>query len=204
MALQCVSREKCRLKGGAVHCEVDGLVGALSIPDSVGSEARRICSTVVEGRIVKRQPLELIAASSIYAACRESRTPITIKELAAQSGSKPVEIGRCYKLMISKMGIAPPVPNGTRYVDRVAEATKVSEEARRLAKELERKAMDAGLSDGSPMVVAAAAVDVACLMTGEVKTQWEVAEAAGVGVVSVREAAKEIRRLLGVAVAGEA
>ncbi len=125
--------------------------------------------------------------------------PITIRELAAQNGSKPVEIGRCYKLMVSKMGIVPPVPDGMRYIDRMAEATNVPEEARRLAKELERKAMAAGLSDGNPMVVAAAAIYLACLMTGEMKTQSDLAEAAGVGVVSIREAAKAIRRSVGIA-----
>ncbi len=199
MALQCATRGSCGLKGGAVECEVDRLANALSIPGSLNAEARRICSTTVEGRLVKRQPLHLIAASSLYAACREKRAPVTLKELATLSGSEPHEIGRYYKRIVGAMGIAPPVPNGRRYVDRVAMMAGVTKESKKLAEEVERKAVEAGFENGSPMGVAAAAIYVACLIDGEVKTQSDIAEAAGVSVVSLRESAKAIGRLVGVA-----
>ncbi len=199
MALGCNMQGWCKPKGRAVHCEIDRLAAALSVSDSVSTEARRVCSTVVESGIVKRQRIQLVAASSLYAACREKRVTVTLRELAILSGLKPSEVGRCYRHVMTKMEITPPVPNGTRYVERVATMAGVAEESKRLAQDVERKAVQAGLEDRSPMVAAAAAVYVACLMNGETKTQWQIAEAAGVGVASVREAAKEIRRLPGAA-----
>ncbi len=190
----CVVNGGCTLKGG-VSCEVDKVTNRLSIPEPVKVEARRTCSNVVSNKVGKRQPLPLVAVSSVYAACRENRLPITIKELAEEGRLSDESVGRLYRRIADRLGITPPVPNGTKYVDRVAAEVGASDEARRISQVIERKAVEAGLGARSPMVLAAASVYTACLMCGENRTQSEVAEVAGVDVISLRECAKLIRAL---------
>ena len=69
----CVIDGRCRLCGGA-PCEVGRLAEELSLPEPVRAESQRICAAVIERRLIRRKPLATIAASSLYAACRESRT----------------------------------------------------------------------------------------------------------------------------------
>ena len=192
-AARCPSEGICGLDGAS--CEVSRLANDLSVPDAVAIEAQRVCAAVIESKLARGKELSLIAVSSLYAACRENRTPVTIRELALESGLTLKEVGRCYRLIANKMEITPPAPNGTRYVDRVATKVGASAYAKRLSLELEKAAVEAGLGDRNPMVVAAAAVYTACLMAGENRSQSEVAEAAGVGEISLRGCAKAIRKL---------
>lgn len=195
-SFRCVTDGKCGRAGEGVPCEVTRLSTILSLPDAISEEARRICSTVVESGDFKRQPLAVLAASSLFAACRESRAPVTLSELAASSGKSRKEIGRSYRYLVSRLGITPPLPNGTRYVERVAAKVGASEDATTLALEIEKKSVDLGLGDRNPMTLAGAAVYTACLLLGDGKTQSEVAEAAAINEGSLRVCAQSMRKLL--------
>jgi transcription initiation factor TFIIB len=178
-----------------IHVEVGKLAAELSLPDSVKSNSERICDDVMQRNLMGRRPLSVIAASSLYTACRESHTPVTIKELATATSSNPKEIGRCYRSILSRMNITPPNLNGTRYAYRVAEATHASDEAARISLQIVKDSTAKGLGGRNPMTLAAAAVYLACLITGENSRQSDVADAAGVSEVSVRECVKAMRRV---------
>ena len=177
-----------------VRREVDKLAAELSLPDSVRSDSEKICDGVVSKNLMGRRPVPVVAASSLYTACRESHTPITLKDLATATDSDPREIGRCYRSIISRMNIEPPNLNGTKYAYRVAENVKASHEATDLSLKLVKDSINKGLGGRNPMTLAAAAVYLACLITGEDSRQSDVAEAAGVSEVSVRECVKAMRR----------
>lgn len=187
-----------RIRGELVHSEVGKLAAELSLPDSVRDDTERICTDVMERKLIGRRPLSVIAASSVYTACRESHTPVTIKELATATDSNPREIGRCYRSIISRMNITPPNLNGSRYAFRVAETMHASDEAARLSLQIVKNSISKGLGGRNPMTLAAAAVYLACLITGENSRQSDVAEAAGVSEVSVRECVKAMRRVAAV------
>lgn len=178
-----------------VHRAVDKLAAEFSLPDSVKNDSEQICEVVIKSKLMSRRPLPVIAASSLYTACRENHAPVTIKDLAAATESNPREIGRCYRSIISRMNIPPPNLNGTRYAFRVAEAVHASEEATRLSLDVVKNSISKGLGGRNPMTLAAAAVYLACLTTGENSRQSDVAEAADVSEVSVRECVKAVRRV---------
>jgi transcription initiation factor TFIIB len=176
-----------------IRKEVDKLAAELLLPDSVKDDSERISDGVVSKSLMSRRSVPVVAASSLYAACREIHTPVTLKDLATATDSNPREIGRCYRSIVSRMNITPPNLNGTRYAFRVAETMKVSSEATKLSLQIVKNSIDKGLGGRNPMTLAAAAVYLACLVTGEDSRQSDVAEAAGVSEVSVRECVKAIR-----------
>jgi transcription initiation factor TFIIB len=92
------------------------------------------------------------------------------------------------------MEIPPPNLNGTCYVYRVAGAVRASQEATDLSLQIVKHAVERGLGGRNPMTLAGAAVYLACLITGEDSRQSDVAEAAGVSEVSVRECIKAVRK----------
>ena len=177
-----------------VRKEVDKLAGSLSLPDSIKGDSERICEDVMARNIVGRRSVPVIAASSLYTACRENHTPITLKDLATATDSNPREIGRCYRSIISRMDMAPPNLNGATYAHRVAATVKASAEATELSLQIVNNSIGRGLGGRNPMTLAAAAVYLACLITGEDSRQSDVADAAGVSEVSVRECVKAMRQ----------
>lgn len=184
-----------RLRTELIHREVERLATEISLPDSVRADSERICVNVVNRRLLGRRTLPVIAATALYTACRENLTPVTIKEIATATDSNPREIGKCYRSIVSRMNLIPPNLNGTRYALKVAETTHASAEAARLSLQIVEDSIRKGLGGRNPMTLAAAAVYIACLITGENSRQSDVADAAGVSEVSVRECVKSIRRV---------
>ena len=170
-------------------------MGGLSVPKPVVDRSTSICCEVVSRKLIRKRPLAVIAASCSYAACRESSSPVTLRELAAAIHASPEDVGRCYISIRDKLHLAPPSPNMTAYALKVASRVQASEEATKLSLDVERRASAEGLGVRNPMTLAAAAVYLSCLTTGENVRQSDVAEAAGVGVISVRECIKLMRRL---------
>lgn len=187
----------CRFKEGSAQCELDRVAAEVRLPDEVRARAMPICCAMVERKLARGRQIGIIAGSSIYAACRESRVPLTLKELAGASHATPGELGRIYMLIIDRMEIKPPSPNGSSYIAKVAMKIHASEEVERLSQEVESRAVRAGLGGRNPMSLAAAALYAASLSKGEPVTQAVLAEAADVSVISLRETAKGMRLLLG-------
>ena len=186
----------CPLQSNLTPCAVERLRNALLVTDETWENARRICCNTLEKRLLPGRPLPVIAATSLYSACREGDVPLSIKDVAAAAKVKRVEVGRSYKILVQKMGSSPSPPNQAKYVLKIASAAGISQEATAMALKVEREAIEKGLEDRTPMTVAAASVYVACLLTGEELTQSDIAEAAGVSVVSVRECSKAMRSVI--------
>jgi transcription initiation factor TFIIB len=184
----------CWFSGKEVPCELSKLMGGLSVPKPVVDRSISICCEVVAKKLIRKRPLSVIAASSSYAACREGNSPVTLKELAAAIHAAPEDVGRCYILIRDKLHLVPPSPSGPAYATKVAARVQASEEATTLSVEVEKRASAEGFDVRSPMTMAAAAVYLACLATGEEVRQSDVAEAAGVSVISMRECTKLMRR----------
>ena len=185
----------CRLRGTNAQCELERIAAQVGLTEDVRERAKPICCAMIERKLTRGKEIDVIAASSIYAACREGRVPITLKELARASHASPRELGRVYMLILDKMEIKPPNPNGNSYITKVAARIHASEEVTELSREVEKGAVEAGLGGRNPMSLAAAALYTASLSKGEPVTQSDLAEAAGVSVISLRETAKWIRSL---------
>jgi transcription initiation factor TFIIB len=167
----------------------------LKLSSAVNHRALSVISWAKNSSLRHRIPHGVLAAAALYVACRESHAPLTLRDFAGASGSRPRDIGRCYLQILDSMNIERPVLNSNRYVSRLLLKRIVSDDAARLSQRLIHCMSDKGLGGRNPMTLAAAALYVACCNMGENITQAEVAEAAGVGEESVRECCKEIRTL---------
>ena len=87
-----------------------------------------------------------------------------------------------------------PVVNPVNCVSRIASKADLSEKTKRDATIILRTAEELKISAGKdPMGLAAAALYVACVTNGENKTQRDVAEAAGVTEVTIRNRYKGLK-----------
>ncbi len=177
--------------------ELERMASNLSIPNDVRESAAVIYRKAVKQNMIRGRSIEGVVAGSIYAACRITNVPRTLDEIASVTRVKKKEIGRTYRIMgrYLKLNIMPSKPDD--YVNRFCSKLKLSAEARRKANDILKLARESDLTSGKgPTGVAAAAIYIASLMTGERRTQRSVAEVAGVTEVTIRNRYKELTEKL--------
>ncbi|MGE4595782.1 MAG: TFIIB-type zinc ribbon-containing protein [Nitrososphaerales archaeon] len=177
--------------------ELDRLADKLNLSDAVIEKAAYIYRKSLEKGLVRGRSISALIAASLYAACRDTETPRTLKDVAAACNIKKKDIARCYRLLLREMNMRMPVVDPTKCVSRIASKAGLSEKTKRSALVILHKAEATRTSAGKdPMGLAAAALYVACVMEGESKTQKDVAEAAGVTEVTIRNRYKGLKAAL--------
>jgi transcription initiation factor TFIIB len=171
----------------------------LTVSEAVTEKAAYFYRKAFERSLVRGRSITAIIAASLYAACRDGEVPRTLKDIAAVSNVKKKDLARSYRLLYREMDFKMPVADSSRCVSGIASRARMSEKTQRRAREILARAKMMGISAGKdPMGLAASALYVACTLEGEEKTQKDVAEAAGVTEVTIRNRYKGLREALGI------
>ena len=177
--------------------ELDRLKDKLAVGDAVVEKAAYIYRKALEKGLVRGRSISALIASALYAACRDTETPRTLKDIGSASNIKRKDIARCYRLLLRELGLRMPVVDPIKCVARIASKAELSEKTKREAAKILKTAEENKISAGKdPMGLAAAALYVACVTNGENKTQRDVAEAAGVTEVTIRNRYKGLKLAL--------
>ena len=137
--------------------------------------------------------MESVVAGALYAACRRHEVPRTLDEMGEASGIEKKEIGRTYRFVTRELGINILPSNPADYIPRFASALNLTADSQTKSVEILEMARDIELTSGrGPTGIAAAALYVASLMTGEKRTQREIADVVGVTEVTIRNRYKEM------------
>ncbi|MBE8538593.1 transcription initiation factor IIB [Geoglobus acetivorans] len=179
--------------------ELDRLASALGLPKSVREIASVIYRKAVEKNLVRGRSIEGVVAAALYAACRQAGVPRTLDEIAAYSRVDRKEVGRTYRFIARELGLKLMPTSPADYIPRFCTALGLSGEVQKKAIEIIKKAEEKELTSGrGPTGVAAAAIYIASILSGERRTQREVAEVAGVTEVTIRNRYKELAEKLGI------
>ncbi len=177
--------------------ELDRLSDNVYIPSQIKEKAAVIYRKALGKGLVRGRSIAAIAAASLYAACRGSSTPRTLREISEASLVNRKDVARCYRLLLRELDIHMPIADPLTYVSKIAEQTGISGPAQGIAIKILRDARRKRAAAGKdPMGLAAAALYIACLQNHEKKTQKDIAEAAGVTEVTVRNRYKTLKKQL--------
>ena len=179
--------------------EMERLSSGIGLPRHVRESAALIYRGAVNKNLIRGRSIEGVVAASIYAACRQCNVPRTLDEISAASRVNRKEIGRTYRFMARelKMKLNPTSPQD--YISRFCSELKLSGETQSRTLEILKEADERELISGrGPTGVAAAAIYIASILTGERRTQREVADVAGVTEVTIRNRYKELSAKLGI------
>jgi transcription initiation factor TFIIB len=174
--------------------ELNLLVSKLNVNSLIVEKAAYIYRRALERGLIRGRSISGMIAASLYAACRDTETPRTLKDLALISNIQKKELARCYRLLHKELDLRVPVADPIKCLARVASKAGIQERTKRRAVEILRRTIETNGSAGKgPMGLAAAALYVACVMENENITQKDLAEAAGVTEVTIRNRYKGLK-----------
>jgi len=177
--------------------ELERLSERLHIPSFIQEMAAVIYRKALNANLIQGRSIAAIVAASLYAACRFTKMSRTLKEISEASIRDKKEISRCYFLIVRKLGIKMPFADPLNHISRIAEKAQVSGGAQSLAVKILREAKRKRITTGKdPLGIAAAILYIACQLKGEKMTQMDIAAAAGVTEVTIRNRKKELMEKL--------
>jgi transcription initiation factor TFIIB len=169
----------------------------LSLPDAVIEKAAYIYRKSLEKKLIRGRSINAMVAASLYAACRESETPRTLREVAVAVGLKSKVLTAGYRLIFKELELKVPVVDSVSCISKIASNAEISEKTKRYAVKILKKAGKQNMLAGKhQMGVAASALYIASLNLEENRTQKEIADAAGVTEVTVRNRCKSLKKLV--------
>ena len=177
--------------------ELERLSNKVSISPPIKEKAAVIYRRALDKTLVRGRSINAIAAAALYAACRKSGSPRTLREISEASLVDKKDVARCYRLLLQELDFHMPVSDPLTYVSKIAEKNGISGKTQGTAIAMLREARLKRFSAGKdPMGMAAAALYIACLQNNEKITQKDIAEAAGVTEVTVRNRYKALKKQL--------
>jgi transcription initiation factor TFIIB len=177
--------------------ELERLSEKLHTPSFTQETAAVIYRKALSADLIRGRCIAAIIAAALYAACRFTKTPKTLNEIVKVSTRDRKEVSRCYFLLIRKLKIKIPIADPLDHVSRIAEKAGVSEDTLGLAVKILREAKRKRITLGkNPIGIAATVLYIACQLKDEKMTQMDIAAAADVTEVTIRNRKKELMKKL--------
>ena len=174
--------------------ELNKLKDKVAISTNVLEKAAYLYRKALEKKLVRGRSISAMIAAALYAACRDTETPRTLKDIADAANVKRKDISRCYRLLHNELDLKMPVVDSIQCIARISSKLKINEKTKRFAIQVLKDAQERKESAGKdPMGLAATVLYLSCVQNGVSITQRDLAEAAGVTEVTIRNRYKGLK-----------
>lgn len=177
--------------------ELSVLKDKLGLSDSIIEKTAYIYRKVEERGLIRGRTIPGMLAACLYISCRATGTPRTVKDLASKTNIKRKDIARSIRLVTRELEIKAPIFDPMKCIARIANSSQISEKTKHHAFDTMKQAIKMRISAGKdPMGLAASILYIACKKTGENKTQGDMARAASVTEVTIRNRVRDLGKNL--------
>ena len=177
--------------------ELGRLKDKLGLSDAIMEKTAYIYRKAQEKKLIRGRSTSSILGAAIYTACREMGASRTLRDVADATNVKRKDISRSYRILLLELGIKVPLVDPMKCIAKIANKAKLSEKTKRMAMDTMNDLVGKEISAGKlPMGIAATVLYMACLANGESTTQKDVADAAGVTEVTIRNRFKDLKTRL--------
>lgn len=177
--------------------ELKRLSSALGLPQEAQSTASLYYRRALKAKLIRGRSINSMVAASVYLAARKHKFAIILKDLERYSNVEKKVIARNFRTLLQELNVKPTLTGPADHIPRLISKLELGHQtenvARKILEEARKNKLDVGKS---PMSVAAAAIYLACLRTGERRTQQQVAEAAQTTPVTLRNRFRAISESL--------
>jgi len=173
--------------------EITKIANNLNLPKNILETASVIYRKAVKERLIRGRSIQGVTAAAIYLACRQCGLARTLEEIAQASSVNKKEVGRSYRFLIKELDYSIPPLKPGQYITKFSNQLTMQGKVEEIAHKILGAAKELKLTSGrGPTGIAAAASYIASVLTGERKTQREIAEIAQVTEVTIRNRYKEL------------
>ena len=177
--------------------EISKIANHLNLPKNILETASLIYRKAVKQRLIRGRSIQGVTAAAIYVACRQCGVARTLEEISQASPVSKKEVGRSYRFLIKELNYFIRPVKASQYITKFSNQLVMQGKVVEIAHKIFFAAQELKLTSGrGPTGLAAAASYIACLLTGERKTQREIAEIAQVTEVTIRNRYKELAERL--------
>tara|TARA_B100000029_G_scaffold493397_1_gene555848 strand:+ start:1174 stop:2055 length:882 start_codon:yes stop_codon:yes gene_type:complete len=174
--------------------ELNRLTDKLSIPEATADKAAYYYRKTLEKKLTRGRAISVIIAACLYAACRTEMIPRNLNDIYRAANLKKKDIATCYRLVVNELEIQMPLVDPTHIVSRITSKIDVGQRSERIAIKFLEEAKAVGETAGKdPMGIASAAVYLACILTNSSVTQRQIADAAEVTEVTIRNRLSKLK-----------
>jgi transcription initiation factor TFIIB len=179
--------------------EIRRITEILGMKTLVAERATYIYRKAFGQGLIRGRSISGIAAAAIYVACKENEIPFSADIIEKTiDGLSKKNILRYYKMLLKCMKISLKLPSPLVHISKIAERTGLSVRTERKAIEILAKVGTNSLLCGKkPVSIAAAALYIASLQTGEHTTQLRIAMATDLTTITIRNRCSDIKKILG-------
>lgn len=173
--------------------EIDRMASALGVPDSTRETAGAVYRRALRDGLLPGRAVESVATAALYAASRMDGVPRSIDEVSTVSRVEQIRVERAYRHVSRELGleIAPTDPRS--FIGRIASDVECTDATEREARRLAGTAVENGVHSGKhPVGIAAGALYAAAKRCDESLRQTDIAHAADVSEMTIRNRYPEI------------
>jgi len=175
--------------------QLDILKDKLGLSDGMVEKAAYIYRKAQSMKLTRGRTISGVLAAAVYIACRELGASRTLDDIATVCNVKRKEVAKDFRILHTRLDLKIPQQDPIKCIVRVANKVRLSEKTKRKAAEIMSTVMKEEVSAGKdPMGLAASVLYLSGIKTGETITQSNIAEAAGVTEVTIRNRAKELTK----------
>lgn len=173
--------------------EIKRIKSHLSLTDDISEGATSIYRKALRKNLIRGRSVIAISASSIYLACRQKNSTVTLKEIAEVSGLETKELGRYVRILMRHLRIHGTRLDPLRLIASLGEKLELTMNTIRQAIDLFYHVKQRKLVTGKkPMSVAATLIYIASIQTGERRTQQQIAKIARTTPATIRNRFREL------------
>jgi len=185
--------------------DISRMASVLGLPNNVKETAAVVHRRAVQKKLIIGRSTFGIATASLYAACRMCRVPRTIEEVAAvsqldiSSGTARRDVARSFRVLARELRLGLETPTPFDFLERLSSELDLSQRVKARTREIMKSASDMNISVGkSPVSITSASIYIAGRELGEKCKQRDIANAAGITEVTVRNRYKELVKKLNI------
>ncbi|MFQ5837803.1 MAG: transcription initiation factor IIB family protein [Thermoplasmata archaeon] len=179
--------------------QVDRFASLMRLPPSIREEAAVVYRKAAQQGVVRGRSIAIIAAASIYVACRLHGFPRTLREIVDALKLDRKKLSRTYTILNRELKLRVPTTSPEDYLPRISEVLELESETRTMAARMVRDlSSDPAFASMLPTGTVAGAVYIASILCDDRRSQDEISKAAGVSEVTLRNRARQIAMALGI------
>ena len=177
--------------------QLEKLKERLGISDVAVEKTAYLYRKAQERGLVRGRTIPSVLAAAAYVACRDMGISKTLKDIALAADIRRKDLSRTYRLLIIELDLKVPMVDTAKCIAKVANKAGLKEKTKRQAIDTMYEISKKGITAGKdPMGLAASVLYLSSFIVGEHVTQSQIADAAGVTEVTLRNRFKDLRTRL--------